>query len=211
MSKKARTDFPQHHPSSRLGLPAMLLGAALFAAPALAERTLHESHIVKVKTADAELVEADVSDLGLGESLSFVTESGHTVDILKAAEGLEIYLDGELLNDVAAAEMDARHDALLHERIEIECTSDERDDCAERVAVIMADGVTDGAAGTMVFIDEEQVEIVCDGESEADCEALAWVSDGELDFDGDVDFHVERADATGDHEFVVIRKEIRED
>lgn len=188
----------------RAALPGAVLLAALLAAPPVpADPQRHESHVVTVRTGDADLVEADVTDLQLGESLNFVTDSGRTVDILKAPEGLEIYLDGELLNDVSPGELERKHEALLHERVEVECvrTDDGEDDCAERFAERLGDGLQHGVS-PMAFVDEKVIEIVCDGEANSDCDAHAWAV---------VDFDAEVTSESGDREVLVIRKEIRED
>ncbi len=65
--------------------------------------------IVALKTSDFELTETDISSLAVGEAQTIETESGRVIDILRTADGAEIYVDGELL------EMNFDDDA-LHEK-----------------------------------------------------------------------------------------------
>ena len=95
-------------------LPLTLLGALLSTTPVLAG-DVHRTHLVKVATGDSDIIEADISELELGESQSFVTDSGRTVDILRVPEGIELYLDGELIETGdMSADLDDR--LALHER-----------------------------------------------------------------------------------------------
>ena len=79
--------------------------------------------IVALKTSNFELTETDISSLAVGEAQTIETESGRVIDILRTADGAEIYVDGELL------EMNFDDDT-LHEKhmvskhVEIECDND---------------------------------------------------------------------------------------
>jgi hypothetical protein len=59
---------------------------------------IEKKRVVALKTDDFELHETDISDLAVGEAETVFTESGKTIDLLRTAEGVEIYVDGELLD-----------------------------------------------------------------------------------------------------------------
>lgn len=112
-------------------------------------------HIIKVAADGGEVIEADASDLQLGESLEFVTESGQIIDILKAPDGIEIYIDGELL-DPHGVHGDRsqlhRHIAIREEAVDIDC--DGVDDCEAHIEALI-DGDFEHAE---VIIIEKQIE-----------------------------------------------------
>ena len=86
-----------------------------------------ETMIIALKTDDFELMKTDISTLAIGESQTIETEGGKVIDILRTADGAEIYVDGELL------EMDIDHEGLHQEHsmtrhIEIICNDDEERD-----------------------------------------------------------------------------------
>ena len=89
------------------------------------ERTM----VVALHTDDFELAETDISHLEPGDSETIVTESGRVVDLLRTMDGLEIYVDGELIDLGAHTD----HHAIVHEDIEIVCESE--DDCEKYVWV----------------------------------------------------------------------------
>jgi hypothetical protein len=99
-------------------------------------------------TDDAEMIEADVSHLQPGESEVFVTESGRTVDLLRTRDGMEIYIDGELVETAPDEAALARiHLAEEHiagrngeeitwsEDIEIDCRAEDEETCSELVFI----------------------------------------------------------------------------
>jgi hypothetical protein len=88
-----------HQPSQPplKALPALLF-CALLASTASATEPGTDLHIVKFLAGDATVIEADVTDLLVGESQTFVTENGDSLDVLRTHEGLELYLNGELLD-----------------------------------------------------------------------------------------------------------------
>jgi len=71
-----------------------LLGSTMAAAH---DDTHHEKVVVALKTDTADLAEADISDLDVGDAKTVYTEDGRTIDILRTADGAEIYVDGELI------------------------------------------------------------------------------------------------------------------
>lgn len=183
-------------------VPALLLGAALGSVTALAGHQETKTEVVALRTGEGELIEADVSGLTLGESRSYVTDSGSVVDIIRAAEGLEIWLDGELLEGPGGQEAVHAHVERLHEEVMVECESSDAGAC-EKHFVYAYD--TDVDVDHDVMVMRKHVEIACD-EGE-DCDTMVWVSgdDDEMSF-GDLDgLH-----ADDDRKVVIIKKEHRE-
>lgn len=112
----------------------LALGSPLAQAGGDSEAVVEKKIVVAVSADDFELMETDVSHLGIGDAETIVTDSGKTIDILRTEEGLEIYADGELINAGAASDMglhEKHH--IIHKRIEIECETEE--ECEELVWV----------------------------------------------------------------------------
>jgi hypothetical protein len=131
---------------SALAVSALMLTAPLLASSAAAEQEVHRKHVIKVMTDGAEVIEADVSHLQPGESEVFVTESGSTVDLLRTADGMEIYIDGELVDAapdeavLARLHLAEEHVAGEHgeeftwtEDIDIDCQAEDEETCAELI------------------------------------------------------------------------------
>lgn len=179
---------------------------AVFAATTVQAET-EEKMVIALKTDDFELAETDVSSLAVGEAKTIETESGRVIDILRTNDGVELYVDGELL------EMDF-HDEGLHEKhvvrkhIEIDCQNEE--DCDKNVVILSGDHddlpewIT--KEGDNVFIHKE-VELSCtDDEEGTTCsDKMVWVTDGE-----DIDLEeIHELHKSGDaHKVIVIKKEI---
>ncbi|NND45497.1 MAG: hypothetical protein HKN58_09250 [Xanthomonadales bacterium] len=104
----------------RLGLLALVLGATGVASAATTEK-----HVIALKTHDFELAETEVGDLQLGEARTVVTDSGKTVDIIRTAEGFDIFVDGEQLDMPHRA--DGAHE-MHHEEVKVECISESEED-----------------------------------------------------------------------------------
>jgi len=165
-----------------------------------------EKMIIALKTNDFELTETDISTLAIGEAQTIETESGKIIDILRTADGAEIYVDGELLD------MDLDHEGLheghmMEKHVEIVCDNDE--ECDENIIILAGDGnetsewVT--ADGENVFIHKE-VEISCsdDEEDGTSCsDKMIWISDGE---DIDIENIHEAHESTEEHKIIVIKK-----
>ena len=183
----------QSHARTRLTTLLMALaGTALFTTALLAGETRHEKKVFMLKAGDGEVVEADVSDLGLGESRSFVTESGRMVDLLQTPEGLEVYLDGELI-DLSGSD-EALHEHLMHARALAEERCD--GDCEDGFAYAFT---TEDGEEANVHVIRKHVEVICSDEEQ--CDDNVWIS-----ADGDVDLDLVHGD--GDHQVIVVRKEI---
>ena len=93
----------------------------------------HEKEIViALKTDEFELLDTDISHLAVGESEIIQTESGRVIDLLRTADGVEIYVDGELL-DTSHDDMGSLHGdhVGIHKEIEIEC--EEGEECEHEI------------------------------------------------------------------------------
>jgi hypothetical protein len=138
------------------------------------------THVIKVAADGNEVIEADVSDLQLGESLEFVTESGQIIDILKAPEGIEIYLDGELLDPHGGVHGDLeqlhQHIAIHEEVLDIDC--DDADDCEAHIEALVA-GDFEHAE---VIIARHGVTEICDADGDCDT-SIRILSDGDAAVD----------------------------
>jgi hypothetical protein len=99
-----------------------------------------EKMVIALKTGDFELLETDVSELVIGESQTIETDSGKVIDILRTTDGVELYIDGELLEmDFSDQGLHEEHQGLHEEHIvqkhvEIICSDEE--DCDKNVFVV---------------------------------------------------------------------------
>lgn len=95
-----------------------------------------EKMIIALKTDDSGLVETDISDLAIGESQTIETDSGKVIDILRTADGAEVYVDGELLDmDFSGEGLHKAHKMQKH--VEIIC--DDEEQCDENVFIMASD------------------------------------------------------------------------
>lgn len=163
--------------------------------------------VVALKTADFELAETDVSSLAVGEAQTIETESGRIVDVLRTNDGVEIYVDGELLEmDLHGEGLHKKH--VVKKHIEIDCENEE--DCDENVIILSGDHddlpewIT--GEGDNIFIHKE-VELSCtdDGEGTTCSDKMVWVTEGE-----DIVLEeVHELHKSGDaHKVIVIKKEV---
>ena len=113
-----------------------------------------EKIVIALKTDDFELQKTDVSEMVIGESQTIETDSGKVIDILRTADGVELYVDGELLEmDFSGQGLHEEH--MVQKHVEIIC-DDEESSCSKEV-VIISDGED--------FDLEELHEIRGDGEN----------------------------------------------
>jgi len=166
-----------------------------------------EKMVIALKTDDFELAETDISELAIGEAQTIETESGRVIDILRTADGAEIYVDGELLElNFDGAELHEKH--TMEQHVEIVCDDDE--ECDRHVIVLGDDNshstewVTED--GENVFIHKE-VEITCtdDEDGTACSDRMIWISDDE---DVDLEELHESHQSGEGHKVIVIKKEI---
>lgn len=95
------------------------------------EKIVEEKYIVVLSTDDFELEETDLSHLAVGDAETILTESGKTVDLLRTEDGIEIYIDGELLDiGMGDVELHGSH-KIIHTDVEIICDEDE--ECEENI------------------------------------------------------------------------------
>lgn len=185
------------------------LAAMLLLTTTLAHAQSEEKVIIALKTDGFEMAETDISDLAVGEAKTIETESGKVIDILRTADGAEVYIDGELLDMDFDAE-GLHEDHMIRKHIEVIC--DEGEDCGRHV-VIHSD---DDHEFNLEMIDDadniffhEEIEISCTTENdESSCEKMVLISDGE-----DVDLgelHEAHADGQA-HKVIVVRKQTKSD
>jgi len=183
------------------------LAALAFLATASVQAGSEEKIIIALKTGDLELFEIDASELAIGESQTIETDSGKVIDILRTADGAEIYIDGELLDmDMDGSSLHEQH--MVRKHVEIICDDDEQ--CDKNVFVFTGDDsdisawVTD--QGEHVIIHKE-IELSCsDDDDETSCsDKILWISDGE-DFDLE-ELH-EMHEGSEGHKIIMIRKKM---
>ena len=106
----------------------LLLTVAVFTLGAAALSAGEDKMVIALTTDDFELAETDVSDLEIGDSETIYTQSGKTIDLLRTADGIEIYVDGELLElglDGEEGIHEGHH--IVHQHVEVDCYTEE--DC----------------------------------------------------------------------------------
>jgi hypothetical protein len=113
------------------------LAALAFLAAGSVQAGIEEKMVIALKTDDFELQNTDVSDLAIGESQTIETDSGKIIDILRTADGVELYVDGELLEmDFDGEGLHQGHEVQKH--VEIICDDDETS-CSEKMVFISDD------------------------------------------------------------------------
>jgi hypothetical protein len=183
-----------------------LVALALLATASVQAET-KEKMVINLKTDNFELQNTDVSELAIGESRTIETDSGKTVDILRTADGVEIYVDGELLEmDLGGHGLHQEH--MVQKHVEIICNDDE--ECDENVFVFAGD---DGDMSEWMTVEgdhiivHEDMELSCNSDDEeSNCsEKMVFISDGE-DFEIE-ELHQNHADGE-DHKIVIIKKKV---
>jgi hypothetical protein len=106
-------------------LAVLLASSAGALAAAEYEKVLEEKIVIALNTDDFAIEETDLSHLAVGDAETIVTESGKTVDLLRTEDGIEVYIDGELVD--TGGMHDEKH--VVH-TIRIVC-DDEGEDCSE--------------------------------------------------------------------------------
>lgn len=173
--------------------------AFLIVPPVQAET--REKMVIALKSSDFKLTETDISDLAVGEAQTFTTESGKVIDVLRTADGAEIYVDGELL-DVNADNEGAHDQHSVTKHVEIICRDE--DDCDKNVFIVNG---ADHENSEHVIIHEE-IEVSCSDEEEGTrcADKVAWVSEGE---EIDIEELHEMHEGDGEHKVIVIRKQVK--
>lgn len=174
---------------------AYVIGLASLSMPSQAQ----EKMVIALTTSEFELAETDISSLATGESKTIETGNGKVVDILKTRDGVEIYVDGELL------EVNQAHDGHTTEtHVEIIC--DDEENCEEDIVVIADDEmdisgwVTDN--GDSVFIHKEIVHACNDDENTSCGGQTVRVGD-------ESEIHIQQThDGESGHKIIVIKKDV---
>ena len=106
----------------------LLLAVAVFMLGAASLSAGEDKMVIALTTDDFELAETDVSDLEIGDSETIYTQSGKTIDLLRTADGIEIYVDGELL-ELGLGDEEGIHEGhhIVHQHVEVDCDTEE--DC----------------------------------------------------------------------------------
>ena len=184
---------------------ALVMFAILAASSVQAET--QEKMIIALKTNEFELTETDISELAIGESQTIETESGRVIDILRTADGAEIYIDGELL-EMNFDDEGLHEEHMIRKHVEINCANDE--ECDKNVFILAGDDhdVTEFITeeGENVIIHKE-IELVCtDEEGGTSCsDRMVWASDSEeIDLE---ELHEMHQGGEG-HKVIVIKKKI---
>jgi hypothetical protein len=187
--------------------PVFTLAVLLLLTATYVQAAAGEKMVIALKTDDFELAETDISELALGEAQTIETESGTVIDILRTADGADIYVDGELL-EMNFDDAGLHEEHVMEEHLEIVCDDDE--ECSKHVIVLGDDDSHNSewvtADGENVFIHKE-VEISCtDDEDGTTCsDRMIWISDDEdLDLE---ELHESHQSGKG-HKVIVIKKEI---
>ncbi len=146
-------------------LTLALLFTILCAGSAFADTP--EKMIIKLKTSEFEIAETDISDLQVGDAETIVTDSGKIIDLLRTDDGVEIYIDGELLDipDLSGAGLDGGMHKIVHKQKHFECLVDGDDEseweCADELAFFSDEDSdfeflhSDGDAHTVIIIRKE--------------------------------------------------------
>lgn len=163
----------------------LLAGAGAIMAAGEQDAVVDEKLVVALKTEHFEIDETDISHLAVGESETIVTEYGRTVDLLRTEDGVEVYLDGVLL-DIPVH--DEHH--VIHQEIEIVCDTDEE---CEELAWVTDDGEIDLEA---LEADGKHKVIVIHEDMEID---------GDLSTE-DIDIDVEMSEDGERQKVIIIRK-----
>ena len=161
---------------------------------------VEEKIVIALSTDDFELEETDLSHLAVGDAETIVTESGKTIDLLRTEDGIEVYVDGEVLDIEGAHE--SHHS--VH-KINIICDDDESE--CDEMKWISEDGEFDitkhmDGDGKYIVIHGEgdvlEIEELADGPHEAHGTVHVIRKHGE---DVDIELHEEH-----EKEIIIIKK-----
>ncbi len=126
MKNKFKLDFKAVLTASVLLLvTGFLFGGTSFAGD-------HLEMIIDVETAEFHIDKLDISDLETGDVETIYTEDGKTIDVMKTATGVDIFIDGEKL-DLPGTGIHAMHadgEGVRHIIVHIECEGEADADCA---------------------------------------------------------------------------------
>ena len=186
--------------------PIIALAVIAILTTTSAQAQTEEKMVVAIKTDHFELAKTDISELAVGEAKTIETENGKVIDILRTADGAEVYIDGELL-EMDFDDEGPHKEHMIRKHVEIICANDE--DCDKHVVIHSDDDsdITEWITedGDNVIIHKE-IELTCtDDEEGTRCsDQMVWISDGdEIDIE---ELHKKHADGKG-YKVIVIKKE----
>ncbi|GMR14910.1 MAG: hypothetical protein BMS9Abin30_0523 [Gammaproteobacteria bacterium] len=99
--------------------PVFTMAAFALLATTNVQADTEEKMIIALKTDDFELAQTDVSALAVGEAQTIETDSGKVIDILRTTDGVEIYVDGALL-EMSFANEGLHEDHMIKKHVVIE-------------------------------------------------------------------------------------------
>ena len=187
--------------------PVFTLAVLLLLTTTSVQAVAGEKMVIALKTDSFELAETDISELAVGEAQTIETESGTVIDILRTADGADIYVDGELL-EMNFDDSGLHEEHVMEKHVEIVCDDDE--DCSKHMIVLGDDDSHNSkwatADGENVFIHKE-VEVSCtdDGDGTACSDRMIWISgDENIDLEA---LHESHQSGEG-HKVIVIEREV---
>ena len=187
--------------------PVFCLAIFVILASVSVQAESQEQMIIALKTTDFELTETDISELAVGEAKTIETDSGKVIDILRTADGAEIYIDGELLE--IDFDTDGLHEEhMVKKHVEIVCEDDE--ECDKNVFIHAQDEGDDSDWVTVVgenVLMKHEIELSCTDEDEGtSCsDEMVWISDHEeLELK---ELHELHESGEG-HKVIIIKKDI---
>ena len=164
--------------------------------------------VIALNADDFELTKTDVSSLAVGESQTIETDSGKVIDILRTTDGVELYVDGELM-DLDFDRHDKHDNHMVQKHVEVNCENDT--ECDKHVFVYTGDDsdvsawVSDEGDYEMMHDD---IEISCDIDDgdDSSCENKFVMISGHDGIDLE-DLHEMHANGS-EHKIIVIKKEV---
>ena len=174
---------------------------------------VEEKMIIALKTDNFELTETDVSSLAVGESQTIETDNGQVIDLLRTTDGVEIYVDGELLEmsfDSEGLHEESTHgNHMIRKHVEIIC--DDNEECDKNVFVLTGDDtdiasfITDDGENIVIHRD---IELSCSDDEGTNCsDKMVWVSEGEdMDLEELHEMHMQ-GEGEG-HKVIVIKRHV---
>jgi hypothetical protein len=184
---------------------ALALFALLVTGAAVAES--EKKMVIAIKTDHSELAQTDISELAVGEAKTIQTDSGKVIDIIRTADGAEVYMDGALV------EMDFDHDGLHDEhmvRKHVKVICEDGEDCDKHIVMHTEDDIDLAewmAKDSDHVIIHKEIELSCsDDESGTNCsESTVLISDTEeMDIE---ELHELHKDGEA-YKVIVVKKEI---
>ena len=196
--------------------PIFALVALALLVTGTVQADIEEKMIIALKTDDFEMTETDISSLAVGESQTIETDSGQVIDLLRTTDGVEIYVDGELLemnfDNEGLHEEGSHGDHMIKKHVEIICDNDE--ECDKNVFVVTGDDtdiasfVTDDGENIVIH---KEIELSCASEEEGTscADKMVWVSEGDdIDLQELHEMHMEGEDEGEGHKVIVIKKHV---